>query len=134
MYNASDPKCPPADEAQMMRGLYERLLLPKMAPHQKLAVVPGLFGDYSKPLGAQDDDLLAKIDGYVAWAQREPRIALVNAWHYADLGAPPNTKVVPNHNHQRDGPYVRGAYAFPKLLARLRALGDAINASQSRTD
>jgi hypothetical protein len=39
--NLSDPKCAPAKEAQMMRGMYELWLLPKMASHQRIGVVPG---------------------------------------------------------------------------------------------
>ena len=36
--NESDPKCPPATEAQMMQNLYEQLLIPKLRVHQKLGM------------------------------------------------------------------------------------------------
>lgn len=96
-------------------------------------VVPGLFGNYSISVAEQDEALLAKLNGFVSWAQREQRIVLMNPWHYSDLGAPPNQKRVPNKNHARDGEYTLGAYAFPQLMARLRKLGDQINASGLQT-
>ncbi len=105
-----------------------------MTPNQSLGVVPGLFGRYDRPVEQQDEALLSKLNGFVAWARREPRIVLVNAWHYADLGAPPNQKRVPNKNHARDGMYTLGSYAFPKLLSRLRQLGSAINATSGAVD
>ena len=40
VYDLSDPKCLPQKEAEMMRGIYERGLLPKMYPNQSLFVVP----------------------------------------------------------------------------------------------
>ena len=40
VYDLSDPKCLPQKEAGMMRGIYERGLLPKMYPNQSLFVVP----------------------------------------------------------------------------------------------
>lgn len=92
-------------------------------------VVPGLFGNYSIPITEQDEELLGKLDGFVSWARKELRIVLMNPWHYSDLGAPPNQKRVPNKNHARDGEYTLGAYAFPKLMARVRQLGDQINKS-----
>ena len=96
-------------------------------------VVPGLFGNYSIPVAEQDEALLAKLNGFVSWAQKEHRIVLMNPWHYSDLGAPPNQKRVPNKNHARDGEYTLGAYAFPQLMTRLRQLGDQINASSWQT-
>jgi hypothetical protein len=131
--NLSDPKCPPAGEAEMMKGMYEKWLLPKMASSQRLGVAPGLFGSYSVSIAEQDDALLAKLNGFVAWARAEPRIVLMNPWHYSDLGAPPNQKRVINKNHARDGEYTLGGFAFPKLMARIRLLGDAINSSLSST-
>jgi hypothetical protein len=92
-------------------------------------VVPGLFGNYNTPIGEQDDALVAKLDGFISWARKELRIVLMNPWHYSDLGAPPNQKRVPNKNHARDGDYTLGSYAFPKLMARIRQLGDQINGS-----
>eukprot|EP01047_Picozoa_sp_COSAG01_P054353 COSAG01_NODE_5931_length_3946_cov_2.829218_2_plen_109_part_00 len=92
-------------------------------------MVPGLFGNYSVSIAEQDEALLGKLNGFLAWAQQEPRINLMNPWHYSDLGAPPNQKRVPNKNHARDGEYTLGSYAFPKLMAKLRLLGDQINAS-----
>ena len=92
-------------------------------------MVPGLFGNYSIPISEQDDALLEKLNGFLSWAQKESRIVLMNPWHYSDLGAPPNQKRVPNKNHARDGEYTLGAYAFPRLMKRLRQLGDQINGS-----
>eukprot|EP01050_Picozoa_sp_SAG11_P006274 SAG11_NODE_480_length_9107_cov_7.433171_2_plen_1065_part_00 len=125
----SDPQCPPADEAKMMRGLYEQWLLPKMSARQRLGVVPGLFGNYSQPIPAQDAALTAKLKGYLAWARDEPKLVLMNPWHYSDIGAPPNQRRVPNQHGQRIGPYVLGAYAFPQLMTLVRKLGDKINVS-----
>ena len=93
----------------------------------------GFFGNYSLPIAEQDAALLAKLNGFIDWAQKEPRMVLMNPWHYSDLGAPPNQKRVVNKNHARDGEYTLGAYAFPKLMARLRELGDQINATRRGT-
>ncbi len=92
----------------------------------------GFFGNYSLPIAEQDAALLEKLNGFIAWAQEEPRMVLMNPWHYSDLGAPPNQKRVVNKNHARDGEYTLGAYAFPKLMARLRELGDQVNATRRR--
>jgi len=40
VYDLSVPKCDPSKEAGMMRGIYERGLLPMMHPNQSLFVVP----------------------------------------------------------------------------------------------
>jgi hypothetical protein len=127
----SDPQCPPADESQMVRGMYEKWLIPKMSAQQRLGVVPGLFGNYSQLVAAQDAALTAKLKGYLAWAREEPKIVLMNPWHYSDLGAPPNQKRAPNQHGQRLGEYVLGAYAFPQLMTFVRKIGDKINASRS---
>jgi hypothetical protein len=73
-----------------MSEIYEKLLLPKMAPSQWLSVGLGLFWSYSRSTTEHDDALLAKLNGFVAWAQREQRIVLMNPRHYAELSAPPN--------------------------------------------
>jgi hypothetical protein len=38
--NESNPQCPPAREAEMMRGLYEKWLIPKLGAQQKLGAHP----------------------------------------------------------------------------------------------
>ena len=69
-----------AQEAGLMRNIYTHELFPKLLPHQRVFVVPGLFGNGSEPVGAQDEQLVAKWTGYTAWVAQEPRILGINPW------------------------------------------------------
>jgi hypothetical protein len=88
VYHLSDPQCEPGDEANMMRGIYEHALLPKMHPNQSLFVVPGMFnaGNLSgHTLAAQQAAMAQKMHGYVKWANEEPRLIGVFPWHLEDF-------------------------------------------------
>jgi hypothetical protein len=90
VYDLSDPKCDPSNEAAMMRGIYEHGLLPKMQPHQLLFVVPGMFnaGNTSgHTLAEQQAAMANKLRGYVTWANQEPRLIGVFPWQYGILFA-----------------------------------------------
>eukprot|EP01044_Picomonas_judraskeda_P002504 COSAG03_NODE_182_length_10965_cov_19.659520_10_plen_652_part_00 len=144
MGDTGDPVCPLATEATMMREFYETLIYPLLRPHQRVAVVPGFFGNctaqsntqcvngntdcradastgWREVCPKQDEANLAKLNGYLQWIRADPLIVLMNPWHYYnlcdDLG----------HNCLH-GEAALGAQAFPKLLARIRAMADAINA------
>ena len=49
-----------------MRHIYANQLFPKLLPHQRVFVVPGLFGDTSLPIGPQDKQLVLKWKGSVS--------------------------------------------------------------------
>ena len=61
-----------------MRHIYTNQLFPKLLPHQRVFVVPGLFGNASLPIGPQDKQLVLKWKGYLDWIATEPRIIGIN--------------------------------------------------------
>eukprot|EP01052_Picozoa_sp_SAG31_P007976 SAG31_NODE_392_length_16294_cov_17.221241_5_plen_321_part_00 len=118
VYDLSDPKCDPSQEAGMMRGIYESGLLPKMQPHQMLFVVPGMFnaGNTSgHSLAEQQHAMVEKLRGYVAWANQEPRIIGIFPWHLEDFACPVGA-----------GDCL-GATHFPEAMAVVREIGRNIS-------
>lgn len=100
----------PADEAQLARAYYEEWLLPSLLPHQRVALVPGTFGDPEASRDEQDVQLAAKLRGYANWSEHEPRIVGVASWHWDNLLAP----AFPLK-------YQLGGCAFPRLLGEAAA-------------
>lgn len=102
-----------ASEAHFAREQYERYFFPLMRPGQKAWVVPGLYGKDSggnrTAAAATEDELLAKLDGYLQWASGPDgdRIAGINPWHWPALpGIKPASMEL-------------GAASFPRLLAKI---------------
>eukprot|EP01051_Picozoa_sp_SAG22_P014329 SAG22_NODE_1722_length_3723_cov_4.966060_4_plen_73_part_00 len=52
------------NESEYVKHLYTRLW-PTLLPHQRAAVVPGLFGDRGKTISAEEPVLLQKLAGCV---------------------------------------------------------------------
>ena len=97
-----------AQEAILMRHIYTTQLFPRLLPHQRVFVVPGLFA--TAPIAHQDDQLVLKWKGYLRWMAKEPLIIGVNSWHYDTWAGD-------------DG---LGAGAFPKTLQAVGAFGKTL--------
>ena len=95
-----------------MKSIYTHQLFPRLLPHQRVFVVPGLFttANASVPIAQQDEQLLEKWNGYLAWIAAEPRIIGVNPWHYDTWNG-------------SDG---LGAGTFPKTLRAVAAFGKTL--------
>eukprot|EP01045_Picozoa_sp_COSAG04_P037721 COSAG04_NODE_9774_length_834_cov_0.419048_1_plen_238_part_01 len=73
----------------MVRELHQRYFVSVLQPHQKLVLVPGMYG----PIGARGNDSamaaadaanVDKLQAYWEYA-KDPRIGGVAAWHWNDL-------------------------------------------------
>jgi hypothetical protein len=112
--NASSPfYCPKvAEEAACVSAMLKKYIYPKLHPHQKAFVVPGLFG--AKPRDpAEDAALVAKFESYWTMAEADDHIIGLNPWHY-DWDKPvPGSAWLNQFN--------AGAQQYPKLMAAMMA-------------
>lgn len=103
-----------SSEAAAVQTILTRHIYPNLQPHQSVMLVPGLFGDLSKPVEPAAEDLLvAKLDAYWQWAQADERVLGFCAWHWADrgeVGKPDPTAIK------------RGASSFPKVVRAIQRL------------
>ena len=99
------------EEAVMTRSHYESWYH-LLHPHQKAAVLPGLFGwNTSKlPKAAQSEALVDKLRGFLAWAQEDDKLVAMVPWHMNDRSAALGVNMGP------------GAVDFPAVMAELRAI------------
>ena len=122
-------------EAGWHRQFYKDHLYPKLLPHQRAAVVPGLFGcatphqqggceanasvtgrclcfvsgtDLSH--AGQESRAIGRISEYLAWAADDPMLVGVVPWHY---GTRPSTSGGVRKQ------FGIGAMAYPKLMEHL---------------
>ena len=145
--------CGPANasEAAWHRAFYEARLYPKLLPHQRVAVVPGLFGcaTPAQPGGCERNasygtarctcaldgadlsaegqarHLVAKLDAFAAWAREDARLVGINPWHYANR---PSSLLRWRAGGAPDGAFRNpsmdmGAVAYPEVVTRLLQLG-----------
>eukprot|EP01043_Picozoa_sp_COSAG02_P009955 COSAG02_NODE_343_length_24147_cov_30.662051_18_plen_159_part_00 len=114
-------------EASVVREFFATNLWPRMAPHQKGMVVPGIFADVnisrSGSLASQDERALSKLRGYSNWIKNEPRLVGINAWRWNDE----NTSI-----HPMQAKYVDGAYSLPQTAQLLTQL--AVGRPRSQVD
>ena len=113
----------------MARSLAEKTIFPLLAPHQKLLLVPGVYGNTPATcvkaggsagvcsLDAQATQVVAKLEGFFAWARTEERIAGFNSWHFGH-------RRTPQHGGAAD--MELGAVEMPTVLAKLRQIGKHI--------
>ena len=90
-----------------------------MHPHQRLAVLPGLFG-WNKTILSQEKQsqaLVDKLRGFVAWAQEEPKLVMMTPWHMNDRSDAMGVNMGP------------GAVDFPAVMAELRKINGMIGKS-----
>ena len=113
------------------RQYYTDVIFPKLAPHQGVLFVPGIFasdplhcaaGNVSCPLDAQAEQIVLKLDGFFEWAKAEPRVAGFNPWHFANRSTP-----------QLQGWWDQrlGAASMPSVVAKLKEIGHYIKNQES---
>ena len=112
--NKSSPfYCPTvAGEAACVSSMLRTYIYPKLHPHQKAFVVPGLFG--SKPGDpAEDAGLVAKFENYWSMASADERVVGLNPWHYDWDKPTPSSPWLNQYN--------AGAQQYPKLMEAMAA-------------
>ena len=94
-----------ASEVAKARSLAEKKIFPLLAPHQKLLLVPGVYGNTPAAcekaggsaavcsLEAQATQVVAKLEGFFSWAQIDNRIAGFNSWHFGHRRTPQNAAI-----------------------------------------
>lgn len=127
VYNAQNDDG--ASEVAMVRTIAEKTIFPMLKPHQKLLLVPGIYGNTPAvckeaggagmvcSLHAQAEQVVAKLDGFFAWAKTEDRIAGFNGWHFGHRSTPQNVAL---HD------MALGAVEMPAVLAKLHEIGEYI--------
>ena len=102
----------------MTRRQYEKYYS-MLHPHQRLFVVPGLFGwnRTECTVETQTRALLDKLEAFWAWAEQEPLIVGMFPWHLNDRS---------RGNPDKD--LGLGAVNFPQVVAELKKLNVMIAA------
>ena len=78
-YLPSDPNG--TAEAVAARAFVEKEVYPRLAPHQKIMVVPGTFGCSNTsfmPLALTQKSVVEKLKAYFEWGKADPRMAGIN--------------------------------------------------------
>ena len=98
---AGVPRCAPSQdyrqaalEPVVARAFYERYIYPLLGSHQAVGVVPGTYGNSSEPVSAEDPYLVAKMEGYWNWSKQDPRLQLLNPWHWTSQCVHHNPSIV----------------------------------------
>jgi hypothetical protein len=125
-----DPS-PTVSEATTKRYIAEHHIYPKLHPHQKVVMLPGLFGNRSDAW--TDDWLVKKVQEYWVWGKEDPRVAGFCGYHYDTRTVYPQCPGL-----YSDGPcptlyghaccFKYGAGAYPRLNALLQQIGRSIMA------
>lgn len=127
VYNAQNDNG--TSEVAMARSVAEKTIFPLLAPHQKLLLVPGVYGntpttcvkaggsEAACSLDAQATQVVAKLEGFFAWAKSEERIAGFNSWHFG-------RRRTAQHGGAAD--MELGAVEMPTVLVKLRQIGEHI--------
>jgi hypothetical protein len=130
VYNAQNDDG--ASEVAKARAVAEKTIFPQLGPHQRLLLVPGVYGNTPAKceqaggsaaecsLEAQATQVVAKLDGFFEWAMSEDRIAGFNSWHFGHRSQPQNSEL---HDMEL------GAWEMPAVLAKLRQIGEHIVAA-----
>eukprot|EP01051_Picozoa_sp_SAG22_P000250 SAG22_NODE_5_length_41775_cov_111.520971_13_plen_1400_part_00 len=108
-------------------------LWPMLKPHQGAMIVPGMIGcSPSSTIGGnqsfelQQEHLLQKLDGHMVWAKIEPRIAGFTMWHWNNYATNPDCGQAVCPGPERGCDWRWGASNFPKVVAKLRQIGQTI--------
>ena len=91
-----------------------RYIYPKLHSHQKVFVVPGLFGVMPGD-PAEDKALVTKFEKYWSLAQADDRIVGLNPWHYDYDKPDPGSPWINQFNG--------GAQQYPQLMKAMMAKG-----------
>jgi hypothetical protein len=121
--NCSDP----AAEAQRVQVFMAEHVKPRMTPHQRLLLVPGLFLDAnisrSGPLAQQEQLMIRKLDAYFDWAKTDHQVVGLNGWHWTTL---------PDHRTDVQMiPFYWGVDHMKSLQLRLAQIGQLIKAANN---
>ena len=78
-------------EPRENRKFYSEFVYPTLSSHQRVLLVPGLFGNLSALNGvdpaavaAQDERLALKMEEYWRWAQADALVFGLNPYHWGD--------------------------------------------------
>jgi hypothetical protein len=131
-------------EPRENRALYKKFIYPMLRPHQRVLLVPGLYGNASTVLprrtpdaDLQDERLVLKLNEYWDWAKDDDRVIGLNPYHWADadLCTLDNQSLCVHMCYGGEGcdrPQVcgksgdifgAGARNFPRLVSRMREIG-----------
>ena len=72
-------------EPRANRAFVAQELIPRMHPHQRLMVIPGLYGNDSATAtehAVQDIRLVAKLEAYWEWIKEDNKIVGLNPYHW----------------------------------------------------
>jgi hypothetical protein len=105
-----------AEEVAKVKTFYEDKIFPILYEPTKAFVIPGIFGNPTKPFIPQEKLLLEKIKAYKKWIDNETQIAGLNPWHYLHRT---NIKY-PNDTY----PYGLGVIDFPRVLHKIQEFCD----------
>ena len=75
-------------EPKENQAFTEKVIVPKLHPHQKLMVVPGFYGNDTATAAehaVQDGRLLAKLEAYWAWVKDDENMIGLNPYHWVCL-------------------------------------------------
>jgi hypothetical protein len=102
-------------EIHATRALIDEYIRPRLRPHQRIMLVPGLDGNgvnnVSGTMADQDEYLVEKLNGYLEWAKSDKDIVGLIPWHWLNEPSP-QTSIIG-----------LGMQSFPKLVARLNVVG-----------
>ena len=104
-------------EAVAARAFVEKWVYPRLAPHQKIFVVPGTFACSNltyMPLAKSSRSVVEKLKAYFAWAKEDPRVAGINPWHFNNRD---KRQHIPPCDMQL------GAADMPDVVAELEVIG-----------
>ena len=82
----------------------------------RCVVIPGLFGDATESVAQQEPALLQKLEGFWSWMRNDTNVVGCIPWHWKSWGS---------------SRFTRGAHEFPRLVARLREIGQIIKRNNS---
>lgn len=123
---------PPLSEVTWMQQYLKTAMAPVMEAHQGVMLVPGTFGCHEvdaygqrTPMSNESmaEGIIAKLDAYLSWAQKEPRIVGFNPWHF-------NNRNIGEGAHGAPCDMNVGIEALPGVLRKMQELGLAIVSSQ----
>ena len=110
----------PRLEVNQTRGFAETQLYPRMHPHQRLMMVPGVFACSNlsyMPLAASSAAVVRKLEAYEEWYESDPRVAGSNPWHYSERS---------KAEHAPPCDMRLGASSMPGVLKKLQEMGSRI--------
>ena len=116
------------------------VIKPKLHPHQRMVLVPGVFASHHESSGSGDrcppsiptnitwiqDNILSKLDAYWDWISKgdpDHFIAGFNPWHLLNRSVFQGDKGCDDEI---------GAIALPRVMAKLKTMGKAIMANRER--